>query len=107
LELLHAEHQLDILFVRFVYQPGIGEVSLSLGGFLGKNVAFEGMFPFDFPCSGDGEPFLGTGHCFHLWHAVNNYIINNQILIYFFLGLGESIMIILLPSSLGRASTLA
>ena len=36
--------------------------------FLGKDMAFESVFPFYFSGISDPESLLGTGVGFHLWH---------------------------------------
>ncbi len=46
----------------------MGEISLLLFGLLRQNMTFVRMFPFDFSCSGKGEPLFGTGISLHFWH---------------------------------------
>ena len=36
--------------------------------FLGKDMAFESVFPFDVSGAGDPESLLGAGVGFHFWH---------------------------------------
>jgi len=39
-----------------MYQTSFGQVVLTLGRFLRKDMAFESMFPLDFAGTGEGKP---------------------------------------------------
>lgn len=80
----------------------MGEVAFALQALLGQNVALEGVFAFDFPCSGKSESFFGTGISLDFWHVID--VLNELI---HFLDFGESIMIIFLRSMTGSESTFA
>jgi hypothetical protein len=41
---------------------------LALGRFLGQDMAFESVFPFDFTGTGEGKPLFCTGFSFYFWH---------------------------------------
>ena len=47
--------------------------SLSLGGFLGKDVSLEGFLECYFPGACDLESFFGTRVCFNLWHLMMRF----------------------------------
>jgi hypothetical protein len=51
-----------------VNESSFGQVVLSLGRFFGQDMAFEGVFPFDFAGSCQREPLLCTGFGFYFWH---------------------------------------
>lgn len=51
-----------------MYQTSFGQVMLTLGRFLRKDVAFESMFPLDFAGTGEGKPLFCTGFGFYFWH---------------------------------------
>ena len=91
------------LFIRLMYQSGMGQASLLDGGLFGEDMALEGMLPLDFARAGQLKALLGTGFGFHFRHfgPFTGF--------YFFFppasARGASIMIILFPSSLGTLST--
>ena len=49
-------------------QTGLCKISLLFFGLFGQNMTLISMFPFDFSCSGKGEPLFGTGISLHFWH---------------------------------------
>jgi len=51
-----------------MHETSLSKISLSLLGLFRQNMTFVRMFPFDFSCSGKGEPFFGTGISLHFWH---------------------------------------
>jgi len=51
-----------------VNQTGLCQISLLLFGLLRQDMTLISMFPFDFSCSGKGEPLFGTGISLHFWH---------------------------------------
>jgi hypothetical protein len=51
-----------------MYQTSFGQVVLTLGRFLRKDMAFESMFPLDFAGTGEGKPLFCTGFSFYFWH---------------------------------------
>lgn len=67
--LLKGEQGFYVAFVNFGDETEVGEVTFLLFGLLGQNVAFEGVFSFDFSRAGKDEPFFGTGVCFNLGHC--------------------------------------
>jgi len=72
LKLLHVQQKLHIALICFVNGGPVTEVTFPLLTFFGKNVAFVGMFPFNFPCSGEPETFFSSRIRFHLWHNPTN-----------------------------------
>jgi hypothetical protein len=66
--LLHVQQKLHVTLIGLVNGSPISEIPFSFCTFFSQNVAFVGMFPFNFPCSGEPETFFGAGIRFHLWH---------------------------------------
>ncbi len=95
--LLHRQQPLDILLVRWMHFPKIGEVTLPFGGLFRENMAFVSVLSFNLTRTREGEPLFGAGICFHFRHMVR--------IIYFFFTFGAINMVILFPSSLGSCST--
>lgn len=79
----------------------MGKVSFLFGFLLGKDMALVSMFPFNFSCSGQRKPFLGTGMSLNFRHSKLKLFR----FIYFFAPFGDINMIIRLPSNLGSCST--
>jgi len=49
----------------------VSKITLLFLRFFRQNVTFVSVFPFDFSCSGKGEPLFGTGISFNFWHLLN------------------------------------
>jgi len=45
---LYVKHLFNILLINLGYEPGVSKISLLLGFFLSKDVAFESMLSFNF-----------------------------------------------------------
>ena len=52
-----------------MYQGAVGKVTLTLGRFLGEDMAFVSVIPLYFSGAGERESLLGTGVGFHFWHC--------------------------------------
>ena len=65
---LDGEHGANPGHIGFMHHSGMGKEALALLPFLGQDVAFISMFPFDLSRAGDLKTLLGTGIGFHLGH---------------------------------------
>jgi hypothetical protein len=68
--LFQCKHFHNITLIGFVHKADVGKIAFLLGRFLGQDMTFESVFTFDFSGSGEGEPLLGAGICFHFWHVL-------------------------------------
>ena len=66
--LLQSQKGFDVFFVRLVHKTRFSQISFLLFGLFGQDVTFKSMLPFDFSCSGKGEPLFGTGISLNFWH---------------------------------------
>lgn len=66
---LHYKHLLYPVLISSGNKSAMGQVTLLLRRFLGKDVTLESVLSLDLSRAGYLEPFLGTGMCFHLWHC--------------------------------------
>ena len=66
--LLETQQALYEIRVRTAHNTLLGHIALAFLGFLGEDVAFEGLLVSDLAGAGYFEPLLGTRVRFDLWH---------------------------------------
>ncbi len=66
---LAADHLLYGVLEGFVHEGAVGEITFSLFGFLGENVAVIGVVSFHLAGAGERESLLRCGFGFHFWHC--------------------------------------
>jgi len=66
---LTLEHLFHIGCIGLVNRCRIRKVTFPLRGFLGQDVAFVSMLPFDFTGARKSESFFGAGFGLHFWHV--------------------------------------
>jgi hypothetical protein len=71
--LLFIRNQLnDALRVSVAHNGRFPEISFSLLGFLGQDMTFKSVIPFDLPRARDIKPFGRAPVGFHFWHDDNS-----------------------------------
>ena len=50
------------------------QIAFLLGGFLGKDVAFESVFSLNLTCTGESEALLRSRNGFHFRHNRKNFV---------------------------------
>ena len=67
--ILLCQHLFYSCGISTINNGSMRKITLLLFGLLSQNMTLEGMLPFHFTGGSQGEPFLGTGFRFHLWHC--------------------------------------
>jgi hypothetical protein len=62
------------LSISRINDSSVSQVAFLFQRLLGQDVAFESVFPFDFSCSGKGEPLFGTGISLQFRHFSKKFI---------------------------------
>jgi hypothetical protein len=70
--LLHIQQKLNVTLIGLVNGSPISKVPFTFCTFFSQNVAFVGMFPFNFSTSGKSKTFFSSGVCLHFWHNPTN-----------------------------------